>query len=155
METGRRIFIQQLMGCFMFMILPAKQNCLMINQGIITRNSPYSVKETIDRLVGFLEKNGATIYARIDQQNEVRRSGREIQPMEFILFGNPANGGLIMAANPLAALDLPLKILAWEGEDKTVKVAFNDPAYIQNRHSLNAKLAEVLNLKPLIEKALS
>jgi len=124
----------------------------MNTQGIITRTSPFGVKETIDRLVIFLEKNGATIYSRIDQQNEVRHSGREILPMEFILFGNPANGGAIMAANPMAALDLPLKILAWKDEDQVVRIAFNDPVYIQNRYTLSSKLVTSLDLTPIIEK---
>jgi uncharacterized protein (DUF302 family) len=127
----------------------------MNTQGIITRTSPFSVKETIDRLVIFLEQHGATIYTRINQQNEVRQSGREIGPLEFILFGNPANGGAVMAANPLAALDLPLKIMAWENEDNMVTIAYNDPFFMQHRYTLCPKLVAAMNLTPLIDQALS
>jgi uncharacterized protein (DUF302 family) len=151
MESTRRLFIKQTLSIFFH---PRKQNDIMSHEGIITRTSPYEVKETIDRLVIFLEKNGATVYSRINQQSEVRHSGGEILPIEFLLFGNPTNGGAIMAANPLAALDLPLKILAWKGDDQLVRVSFNDPVYIQNRYALNAKLVEALNLTPLIDKAL-
>jgi uncharacterized protein (DUF302 family) len=154
MQIRRRVFLKQITGCCLIACCPASQNMNMNTQGIITRTSPFEVKETTDRLVIFLEKNGATVYSRINQQNEVRHSGRELPPIEFILFGNPANGGAIMAMNPLAALDLPLKILVWEGEDKVVKVAFNDAAYIQNRYELPARLTASLDLTHLIEKAL-
>jgi uncharacterized protein (DUF302 family) len=155
MKTGRRLFLQQVTGSFFLLIYPRKQKNLMSNQGIIIKISPYNVKETIDRLVIFLEKNGATVYSRINQQNEVRHSGREILPLEFILFGNPANGGAIMAANPLTALDLPLKIIAWQDDNQVVRVAFNDPIFIQERYSLPSKLITALNLTPLIDKALA
>ena len=128
---------------------------MMNTQGIITRISPYGVKETIDRLVIFLEKGGATVYCRINQQNEVSHSGREILPIEFILFGNPSNGGAVMAANPLAALDLPLKILAWEDASQIVKIAYNAPEYLQQRYMLPQKLTVSLDLAPLITKALA
>ena len=57
-------------------------------KGIIAQASPYSVSETIDRLVEFLKQHGVTIYARIDQQSEVQKAGREVLPLEFLLFGN-------------------------------------------------------------------
>ena len=155
MAIKRRFFIKQLTGCCLLAFYPVNQNIHMNTPGIITRTSPFEVKETIDRLVALLEKNGATVYSRINQQSEVKRTGLEILPMEFILFGNPANGGAIMAANPLAALDLPLKILAWKGDDQIVRVAFNDAKYIQNRYSLPVKLTTALNLSPLIDKALA
>ncbi|MGE5288018.1 MAG: DUF302 domain-containing protein [Micromonosporaceae bacterium] len=31
----------------------------------------------------------------------------------LVIFGNPAAGTPVMAASPLAALDLPLKVLVW------------------------------------------
>lgn len=155
MKTQRRVFLQQLAGGFFLMCFPAKKNYLMKNQGIVTQISPYPVKETIDRLVIFLEKHGSTVYARIDQQKEVRQSGWEISPLEFILFGNPARGGAIMASNPLAALDLPLKIIAWQDDQQVVRVAFNDSLFIRERYALPEELTAALNLSPLVNSALA
>ena len=155
MGSNRRLFLKQMAGCFLFCFQPKNPTNMMTTKGIITVTSPYEVNETIDRLVVFLEKHGATIYSRINQQNEVRHSGREILPLEFILFGNPANGGAIMASNPLAALDLPLKIIAWKSPDMVVRVSFNDPIFIQKRYSLPIQLVTPLNLTPLIDKALA
>jgi len=39
-------------------------------KGVSIRPSPFSVKETINRLEQFLRQQGATVYARIDQQTE-------------------------------------------------------------------------------------
>jgi uncharacterized protein (DUF302 family) len=139
----------------MFIFCPFKEINMMNTEGIITRTSPYEVKETIDRLIVFLEKNGAAIYSRIDQESEVRKTGRVILPLEFLLFGNAVNGGAIMALNPLAALDLPLKIIAWKGADNIVRVSFNDPVYIQKRYALPDQLIGPLNLAPLVDKALA
>jgi uncharacterized protein (DUF302 family) len=154
-NNSRRLFLKQIAGCCFIAYIPIQQKIMMNTQGIITRISPYGVKDTIDRLVIFLEKNGATVYCRINQQNEVSHSGREILPIEFILFGNPSNGGAVMSANPLAALDLPLKILAWEDESEVVKIAYNDAEYLQHRYTLPQKLTASLDLEPLITKALA
>jgi uncharacterized protein (DUF302 family) len=126
----------------------------MSPEGIIIRPSQYSVKETIDRLVVFLQEHGATIYARIDQQSEVQNAGQKIAPLEFILFGNPAVGGRLMAENPVTALDLPLKIIAWEDEHKKIWLACNEAAYIADRYSLPSALTDPLDLGPLISNAL-
>ena len=105
-------------------------------KGVITRPSPFTVKETIDRLQTFLQQHGATIYARIDQQNELQKTGQTIPQLEFILFGNPKAGGPIMIEKPMAALDLPLKAIAWEDGQQKVWIAYNDATYIKERFSL-------------------
>jgi len=123
-------------------------------EGITIISSPYPVKETIDRLQAFLEQHGATIYARIDQQAEVNKTGQSLAPLQFILFGNPKAGGPIMAENPIAALDLPLKIIAWEDARKKVWIAYNDAAYIEERYSLSNKPGSPLDLSNLIAQVL-
>ncbi len=123
-------------------------------KGIIIRHSRYSVKETIDILERFLVSRGATIYIRIDQQNEVHKSGADLLPIEFILFGNPKAGGPLMAKNPLLALDLPLKIIAWEDEQKKVWLACNEARYIEDRYSLTPGTGSALILDGLIDLVL-
>jgi uncharacterized protein (DUF302 family) len=119
-------------------------------KGITIRSSPYSVKETIDRLVILLEGHKATVYARINQQSEVHNAGKEIPALEFILFGNPRAGGLIMVENPIAALDLPLKIIVWEDAEKKVWLAYNKASYLEERYALPYDLIQPLDLDPLV-----
>jgi uncharacterized protein (DUF302 family) len=124
-------------------------------KGIRIRPSLYSVKETMDRLVVLLAEHKATIYARINQQSEVHNAGKEIPALEFILFGNPVAGGSIMAENPIAALDLPLKIIAWEDTKKDVWLAYNEAAYLEERYTLPHDLMSPLDLDPLVTNFLN
>ena len=123
--------------------------------GVTLRKSRYSVKETIDRLQSALEQHNITIYTRINQQHELQKIGQDIPPLEFLLFGNPKSGAPVMLENPMAALDLPLKVIAWQDEQKTVRIAYNDASYIKNRYTLSERVAEPLNLDLLIAKILS
>ena len=123
-------------------------------KGIIIQSSLYTVKETIDRLEAFLQQHGATIYARIDQQAELQKVGQIISPLEFIMFGNPKAGGPVIIENPIAALDLPLKVIAWEDDKKGVFVAYNDALYIEERYSLMHNENSPLDLSSLISLAL-
>ena len=120
-------------------------------KGIDVRRSIYSVKETIDRLEKFLLQHGATIYARIDQQKEANNVGLNLLPLEFILFGNPKVGSPLMIENPLIALDLPLKIIAYEDEQKNVWIAYNEAEYIEERYSLPHTENSPLELDHIIE----
>jgi len=120
-------------------------------KGIIIRPSQYRVKVTIDLLQDFLIQQGATIYARINQQAEVNKTGANLLPLEFILFGNPKGGGPLMAENPLIALDLPLKVIAWEDEHKKVWLAYNEGSYIQERYSMTPDLSSPLVLDGLMD----
>jgi uncharacterized protein (DUF302 family) len=126
----------------------------MTPKGVIIKFSKYPVKETIDRLQHFLQQQGVTIYARIDQQSEVNNAGLHLLPLEFILFGKPKAGGPLMVANPLAALDLPLKIIAWEDQQQKVWLAYNDASYIRERYDLPEPISAPLNLDPIVSKAL-
>jgi uncharacterized protein (DUF302 family) len=123
-------------------------------KGVIINPSAYPVKETIDRLEAFLQQHGATIYVRIDQQAELQKVGINISPLEFIMFGNPKAGGPIMIENPVAALDLPLKVIAWEDDQKKVFIAYNDGLYIEERYSLLHNANSPLKLDNLIAMAL-
>ena len=126
----------------------------MSPKGVIIQPSPYSVKETIDRFESFLKQHGATIYARIDQQAELQKVGQNISAIEFIMFGNPKAGGAIMIENPIAALDLPLKIIAWEDDQKKVFIAYNDALYIEDRYTLLHNENSPLTIDLLVSMAL-
>jgi uncharacterized protein (DUF302 family) len=123
-------------------------------KGVIIKPSPYSVKETIDMLEVFLKQHGATIYARINQQDEVNKTGQNLSPLEFILFGNPKAGGTIMIENTLAALDLPLKVIAWEDAQRKTWLAYNDALYIEERYALSHSQNSPLNIEHIISQAL-
>lgn len=126
----------------------------MNNKGINTYPSPHSVRETAARLISFLTGHGATIYAHIDQQAEAAKTGITINPLEFILFGNPAAGGKVMQVSPVSALDLPLKLLVWQDDMDKVWVSCNDRLYLRDRFHLPDELTKPFDLEMMISNAL-
>jgi uncharacterized protein (DUF302 family) len=125
------------------------------NNGIINQLSPYSVSESLDRLTAILQAKGITIFARLDQQAEAEKVGMSLLPTQLLLFGSPKAGTPLMVAEPTIALDLPLKILAWEATDGKVWLSYNDPNYLKQRFSLSDELIKnIAVIAPLIEQIL-
>jgi len=122
--------------------------------GVIVRSSPYTVGDTINLLVVFFQKMGITVYARINQQTEASNVGIEILPIEFILFGNPRKGSQVIAQNPVAALDLPMKLISWEDQQERRWVAYNTADYIKNRYALDNGLGMLVDVDKLVSEAL-
>jgi uncharacterized protein (DUF302 family) len=118
---------------------------------VIVKSSPFGAKETIDRIQGFLRQHGATIYVRVDQQKEMERVGLTSGPLEYLLFGNPKAGGLVMQENPVAAIALPLKVIAWEDTDKKGWVAFYSGDGVAADFGISAKAAGPLHLAGMID----
>ena len=112
-------------------------------------------KDAIDRLEKALNESGITIYARIDQQAEAAKAGITTLPIEFILFGNAARGGAVMQMNPLAALDLPLKILAYQDENQNNYIVYNQASYLAERYGLSDAAVSQLDIAPFISKLFS
>jgi uncharacterized protein (DUF302 family) len=111
--------------------------------GIITKVSPRSVADTVSRLTGILAAKGMKVFAVIDQSAEASQAGLRLRETTLVMFGNPAAGTPVMAAEPLAALDLPLKVLVWDDAGQT-KVTYFAPAALAARYHLGADLAAKL-----------
>jgi uncharacterized protein (DUF302 family) len=110
---------------------------------ITTKVSPRSVTETVSRLTGILAGKGLKVFAVIDQSAEASAVGMELRETTLVLFGNPAAGTPVMAAAPLSALDLPLKVLIWDDAGQT-RVTYYGPAALAARYDLSADLAAKL-----------
>ena len=76
-------------------------------------------------------------------------------PTQLLIFGNPKGGTPVMLAARTAAIDLPLKALAWQDANGQVWLSYNDPAYIQRRFGLSADVIKPLaGMGAVIEQAL-
>ncbi|SRR5258708_7135332 len=87
--------------------------------GLTTKVSPRSVAESIARLTSPIAAKGMKTFAVIDQGGEARQAGQQLRETVLVIFGNPAAGTPVMADSPLAALDLPLKVLVWADGGQT------------------------------------
>lgn len=59
-----------------------------------------------------------------------------------------------MVARPTAAIDLPMKALAWEDKDGTVWLTYNSPELLHERHGVPVELTSKLDpVSKLLEQA--
>jgi uncharacterized protein (DUF302 family) len=107
---------------------------------VITKLSTRSVADTVSRFTGMLSAKGVRLFDVIDQAAEASKVGLSLRETTLVIFGNPAAGTAVMAAAPLSALDLPLKVLVWDDDGQT-KVSYYAPAAIAASHNLGADLA--------------
>ncbi len=122
--------------------------------GIISRPSNYSVSQTLDRLEGLLREKGIKVFIRIDHSGEAEKAGLEMPPTQLLIFGNPKGGTPIMLASPMAAIDLPLKALAWQDREGKVWLSYNDPEYLKRRFGLSDTLIQAISgMGALVEKS--
>jgi len=108
--------------------------------GVVTKLSSRPVADTIARFTGLAAAKEIKLFAVIDQAAEARQAGLDLRDTTLVMFGSPAAGTPVMAASPLAALDLPLKVLVWDDAGQT-KVSYNAPAWLAARHHLSTALA--------------
>ena len=118
---------------------------------VTNKTSPRSVADTVSRLTGILTDKGLRLFAVIDQRQAAIDAGLDLRETTLVIFGSPAGGTPVMDAVPLAALDLPLKILVWADGSRT-NVTYYSPAAIAARYELTAELAARLaGIDPLTD----
>lgn len=127
------------------------------SDGIVTKPSTFSVKETISRFAAAVksrEAAGFIVFTEIDHAAAGKNAGIEMRPRTVIVFGNPKLGTPVMAKTPLLAIDNPLKALVWEDDQGKVWLSYNSADYLYKtiypRHGLEtpasyAAVAKTLN----------
>ncbi len=111
--------------------------------GSITKASPLSVPETLGRLTEMVEAKGIKVFAVIDHSGEAERVGLKLRDTKLVVFGNPKAGTPVMVAAPLAALELPLKVLVWDDDGRT-RVSYTAPNTLAARYDLGDELVAAL-----------
>ena len=104
--------------------------------GIVTVKSAYPMAETIARLKKDVADKGIKFFIEVDQFKLAADAGIRIRPSTLLIFGNPPLGTLFIAANPLAGLDWPVRLLVFEDEKGDVWTAYTDFGYIAHRHQI-------------------
>ena len=111
-------------------------------EGLISVPSRYGAKETMDRLEAALRASGVSIFARIDHAAGAAKVGENLRPTELLIFGNPKAGTPLMQAQQSIGIDLPLKALVWQDAMGTVRLSYDDPRWLAQRHGLGTKGAD-------------
>jgi len=104
--------------------------------GIVTAKSAYPMTETITRLKKDIADKGIKFFIEVDQSKLAADAGITVRPSTLLIFGNPPLGTLFIAANPLAGLDWPVRLLVFQDEKGEVWTAYTDFGYIARRHEI-------------------
>ncbi|MBT6136766.1 MAG: DUF302 domain-containing protein [Rhodospirillaceae bacterium] len=131
-----RIHIGAFVGIFLSLAIMLPSASHAGTDGLIIKTSDFDVIKTLDRLGIALERAGITIFARIDHAKGAKKVGMELPPTALIIFGTPKIGTPLMTSNRMIGLDLPLKALAWQAEDGSVKLGYTDPAWLAKRYGI-------------------
>ena len=132
----------------------------MLETGVITKTSKVDFEQTYQQLRTVIDNNpNLKIIAELNHQGNAATVDLELLPTRIIMFGNPRLGTPLMQNAQTIGLDLPQKILVYQEASGTVKVAYNDPLYLKNRHGIteNAAILEKISgaLNKLTEVAIS
>jgi uncharacterized protein (DUF302 family) len=118
-------------------------NAMSVNavvDGLRILPTQHSVADVLARVQSIARARGLTIFSQIDFSGDAERSGLALRPTGLVILGSPKAGTPLIDAAPTVAIDLPLKILAWQDADGRTWVAFNDATYLQARHRFPAEL---------------
>jgi uncharacterized protein (DUF302 family) len=105
----------------------------LADNGIITKSSNYSVKDTISRFAAAVKSRegaGFIVFTEIDHAAAGKKFGIEMRPRTVVVFGNPKLGTPVMAKTPLLAIDNPPKALVWEDDQGKVWLSYNSADYL-------------------------
>jgi uncharacterized protein (DUF302 family) len=112
---------------------------------VVTKLSPWSMADTVARLSAVVAARGLEVYAVIDHSGKARECGLDLRDTKLVFFGSPSVLTPLIDAAPLAALDLPLRVLVWEEGHRTL-VSYPSPAAVARRYGGDGELAGALGL---------
>jgi len=112
--------------------------------GVVHRPSPHSVSNTVERLIEALTEAGAKLFDVVDHSGEAEEAGLVLRETKLLVFGSPALGTPVMDASPVAALDLPLKVLVWSDDAGAVWMTYLSARWLAERHGIAPDLAKTL-----------
>ena len=112
--------------------------------GILHKRSPYTVSQTVLRLASAIRAAGELPVFVVDHSGEAGRVGNQLRDTKIVGFEDPAVASQIIEASPLAALDLPLRLLVWMDYDGSVWVSYHDATWLAERHGISEELTKQL-----------
>jgi len=114
-------------------------------RGVRTRASPLGFEETLQRILSAIEERGLRLFGVVDHDAAARDVGLALRPTRVVVFGSPAAGTPLMAESPLLALQLPARILVWQGEDGGVRLSYLTAEELAEQFGLDPQKAPPLS----------
>lgn len=118
---------------------------------VVTRESKFSVDETVSRLEKLLGEQKVPIFATFDHADNAHKAGMQLRPTKVLVFGNPKVGTKLMQSSQPIALDLPLRLSIWEDERNRVWVSHHAMDRLAAEYGVKDP-ATVLALEHVLDK---
>ena len=137
----------------LLLILPITLFSASMNKnGIVTKLSKNSVDETVNMLTIIVKEHGAKGFTIIDhKQNAIDRGQFNMGEAKLIIFEESNICLNLLQHDPAVGLDLPLKVLIYEAEDKKVYIKYRDPRFLKNIYNVG-DTKEATKMSDLLDK---
>lgn len=112
--------------------------------GLVHVESAHDVPTTVQRLTDALDAKDITVFNTIDHAEGAAGVDMELRPTTLVIFGNPKVGTPLMQCSQTMGIALPMKMLAWQTADGTVRLTYADPAVVAQRHNLGSECEEAV-----------
>jgi uncharacterized protein (DUF302 family) len=103
---------------------------------LLTKESVYSVQETMDRFESIVQEKGMTVFARVDHAKNAESVGMEMPDSQLLIFGNPKGGTVLMQQDMRVGVELPLKVLVYSNSEGRTLMAWENPLALKDRYML-------------------
>ncbi|MBD3612600.1 MAG: DUF302 domain-containing protein [Hydrogenovibrio crunogenus] len=88
--------------------------------GLISIKSPYSAKQTMQKLEAAVKANGLKVFIKVNHTAGAKSVGQSLRPTSVLIFGNPKGGTPFMRCAQTIGIDMPLKALVWKDQKAQV-----------------------------------
>ena len=109
------------------------------NSLMITRQSAYPLKQTVDRFTQAIEKKGYLVTAVIDHTARAKKENIYLHPTLALTIDNPKVFSALLTCNPSLAVDLPMRVAAYSELGGAVKFSYTQPEYWSLKHNIKDK----------------
>ena len=108
-----------------------------IGEGIVVVQSANDIDTTYNNLRDAIVSSAPlTLVTELDHSANAAGVDLTLLPTRLLVFGNPNLGTPLMQSGQSIGIDLPQKMLVFEDAEGQVSVAYNDPAFLAQRHGI-------------------
>ena len=106
-------------------------------EGIVIVPSANDIDTTFNNLEqAIINAAPLTLVTTLDHSANAASVDMVLLPTRLLVFGNPNLGTPLMQSEQSIGIDLPQKMLVYEDAAGQVSVAYNDPAFLAERHGI-------------------
>jgi len=117
-------------------------------EGIVVVPSASDMDTTFNKLQKAIENaEPLTLVGIVDHSANASKAGLSLPPTKLIIFGNPKLGTPLMQSGQSMGMDLPQKMLVFENSTGKVSIAYDDPAYLAQRHGISDQQEVISTVK--------